>query len=249
MAKLKSVLNIEGTINELTFYKSQDGHLVRSKGGVPASRIATDPAFARTRENGLEFGQAAKAGKLLRTALRTVMANASDGRVTARVTQLMRSMLELDSTSERGYRNVAAALTNVNAKNMLAEFNFNSHASLGTVLAKPVTVDASTGVLTLTDLVPMNDLVFPGGADTVLFTGCWAAVSFGRELYDVHTSSTVAVAVNAPSGTVTLTPRGTPGVAGTQLFVLKVEFAQTVNGVSYPLSNGNFNCCCIVKVG
>jgi hypothetical protein len=51
MAKSKGLLKIEGTLDGMTFYKSQDGYLVRTKGGVFAKRIANDAAFARTREN------------------------------------------------------------------------------------------------------------------------------------------------------------------------------------------------------
>ena len=53
MAKLSGILKIEGTLENLTFYKTQDGHLVKTKGGVSADRIANDPTFQRTRENGV----------------------------------------------------------------------------------------------------------------------------------------------------------------------------------------------------
>jgi hypothetical protein len=72
MAKQKGIIKLEGTIGDITFYKSQDGYLAREKGGVPADRIANDPAFQRTRENGAEFGAAGKAGKVLRNAIRAV---------------------------------------------------------------------------------------------------------------------------------------------------------------------------------
>ncbi len=39
MAKLKGILKIEGTLDELTFYKTQDGHLVKTKGGVSAAPL------------------------------------------------------------------------------------------------------------------------------------------------------------------------------------------------------------------
>jgi len=77
MAKLKGILKIQGTLDDLTFYKSGKDHLVRTKGGVDKARIANDPAFQRTRENGSEFGMAAKAGKMLRTAVRLLMASRS----------------------------------------------------------------------------------------------------------------------------------------------------------------------------
>ncbi|WP_206106589.1 hypothetical protein [Ilyomonas limi] len=74
MARLNGILKIEGTLQDMTFYKTQDGHLVKTKSGVSGDRIANDPAFARTRENGYEFGNAAAAGKLLRDAIRVMAA-------------------------------------------------------------------------------------------------------------------------------------------------------------------------------
>jgi hypothetical protein len=59
---------------------------MREKSGIDANRIKNDPAFQRTRENGSEFGRAGKAGKTLRTALRTLLLNSSDGRVVSRLT-------------------------------------------------------------------------------------------------------------------------------------------------------------------
>ena len=64
MARQKGIVKLKGTIGDITFYKTQDGHLAREKGGVDASRIKNDPAFQRTRENGSEFGRAGKAGKV-----------------------------------------------------------------------------------------------------------------------------------------------------------------------------------------
>ena len=55
MARQKGIIKLKGTIGDITFYKTQDGHLAREKGGIDASRIASDPAFQRTRENGSEF--------------------------------------------------------------------------------------------------------------------------------------------------------------------------------------------------
>jgi hypothetical protein len=58
MARQKGIIKLKGTIGDITFNKTQDGHLAREKGGVDASRIKNDPAFQRTRENGSEFGRA-----------------------------------------------------------------------------------------------------------------------------------------------------------------------------------------------
>lgn len=49
MARQSSLIKISGTLEDLTFFKSADGHMVRMKGGVSGDRIKNDPAFARTR--------------------------------------------------------------------------------------------------------------------------------------------------------------------------------------------------------
>jgi hypothetical protein len=92
MAKQKGILKLDGTIGGITFYKSQDGYLAREKGGVDANRIATDPNFQRTRENGSEFGRAGKAGKVLRNSLRVLLQSSSDNRMVSRLTKNGRSV-------------------------------------------------------------------------------------------------------------------------------------------------------------
>ena len=87
MARQDGVIKLTGQMGGISFYKTQDGHLVRLKGGIDGDRIKNDPAFARTRENGEEFGRAGASGKLLRTALRTLIMNVSDSRMASRLTQ------------------------------------------------------------------------------------------------------------------------------------------------------------------
>ena len=89
MAKQSGIIKLEGTIGDIAFYKSKDGHLARAKGGLSGDRIQNDPAFQRTRENGEEFGRAGAAGKLLRMAFRTFFQNASDSRMVSRLTKML----------------------------------------------------------------------------------------------------------------------------------------------------------------
>ena len=78
MAKQRGFLKIEGTLGDVTFVKTQDGYLVKEKTDI-GSRIATDKAFQRTRENNAEFGRAGKACKTLRQALNVLLLNAATG--------------------------------------------------------------------------------------------------------------------------------------------------------------------------
>lgn len=98
MARQKGIIKIEGTLGDVTFFKTADGHLVREKGGVDASRIKNDPAFQRTRENGSEFGRAGKAGGLLRQAVRPLLQLSKDRLVVSRLLTEMIKVIRADST-------------------------------------------------------------------------------------------------------------------------------------------------------
>jgi hypothetical protein len=221
---------------------------VKTKSGVSGDRIANDPTFQRTRENGSEFGSAAAAGKLLRDAVRTLMLTAADNRITARVTQLMTIIKNYDTTSQRGERNVGVGIAAPGATDELKNFDFNINAILSSILYKPYAVDTATGIITISGLVPINDIAAPIGASHVSLRGAWAKVDFAAGTSAVEYTNTTNVAIDATSGNVTLTPAGVPAGSGTSMFLLAVEFFQEVNGVQYTLKNGAYNALSIVEV-
>jgi len=248
MARQKGIIKLKGKIGDLSFYKTQDGHLAREKGGVDASRIANDPAFVRTRENGAEFGSSASSGKLMRNSLRPMMMTASDNRVTARLTKLMTGIKNLDATSVRGKRSVGVAIALPAAKALLKGFNFNDKAILGSILFKPYAVTTATGVITINGLIPVNDIAFPVGATHMTIKGGWAKVDFTNKISDVKFSNIINLPIDGTSSNVVLTPTAAPTGAGTNLYLLQIEFFQLVNAVQYSLKNGTYNALCIVEV-
>ena len=158
MARQKGIIKLKGTIGDITFYKTKDGHLAREKGGVDASRIKSDPAFQRTRENGAEFGRAGKAGKILRTSLRSMLINSADSRMVSRLTQAMVKVIQADVTSVRGLRNVIDG-----EAELLAGFEFNIQGKLGTSLFAPFVgvIDRGTGEISvdLAEFIPALSLI------------------------------------------------------------------------------------------
>ncbi len=246
MARNTGIIKLEGTLQELTFYKTQDGHLVKTKSGVSGDRILNDPNFQRTRENGTEFGSAANAGKLLRDTVRTLMKAASDNRVTSRVTKLMTAIKNFDTDSKRGERTVGVGILAKGVLNVLKNFNFNLYAILSCILYKPYSVDTSTGVITMTGLTPINDIEEPTGATHVTLRGAWAKIDFANHTSTIEYTNEVNLPIDGTSGDVTLTPAATPDGSGTNFFLLEVEFFQEINGVQYTLKNGAYNSLAIV---
>ncbi|TNF47557.1 MAG: hypothetical protein EP305_07625 [Bacteroidetes bacterium] len=248
MARQKGIIKLTGKIGDLSFYKSKDGFLAREKGGVEAERIKNDPAFARTRENGAEFGSSASSGKLVRDAIRTMMQNASDPRVVSRLTKLMTQIKNMDSVSARGERNVGVGIGDPAAKALLKGFNFNNKAILGSILYNPYDVNVATGEITLDALVPINDISATPGATHITLRGAWAKVDFATGESDVQETNVINLPIDATSTNVVLTPAAAPAGAGTDLYLLMIEFFQEVNGNQYVLKNGAYNALSIVEV-
>ncbi|MEZ7505373.1 hypothetical protein [Flavobacterium sp. Arc2] len=248
MARQNGIIKLKGTIGDITFYKTKDGHLAREKGGIDANRIKNDPAFQRTRENGSEFGRAGKAGKTLRTALRTLLLNSSDGRVVSRLTQSMVKVIQADTTSERGLRNVIDG-----EAELLTGFEFNIRGKLGTSLFAPYTanIDRTSGAISVSidSFVPANMIAAPGGTTHFKITSAGAEVDFEAETFVSSTSETFILPWDF-NGTATInqTNNVTPASTKPLFLALGIEFFQEVNGSMYPLKNGSFNPLALVQV-
>jgi len=248
MARQKGIVKLQGTIGDISFYKSADGFMAKEKSAVDGERIANDPAFIRTRENMNEFGTSAKSAKFVRTALYGMINTAKDNRVSSRLMGLMSKIKNMDSTSARGLRNVGIGIAVPAAKQLLKGFNFNKNSPLASILFKPYAVNTGTGVITIAGLKPIDDIATLAGATHINLKGAFARMNFVTGQYDIKYTNVVNLPINGVSTNVTLTPTGVPGGIGVDLFLLQVEFFQLVNGVQYSLKNGEFNALSIVEV-
>ncbi len=248
MARQTGLIKLKGTLDNVSFYKTKDGNLARMKTSVDAKRIATDPAFVRTRENNTEFGSSAKSGKLVRSSLRPLMQGTSDAKVTARMTKVMTLVKDFDTQGSRGGRTVAGGIANPAAKELLKGFNFNNRSALGSVFFKPFAVDVNTGAITINDLIPINDINYPQGATHVTLKCAWTKVDFATGVTDTQISPESNLPLDSTSSDVTLTPPQAPAGTGINIFVLCLEFFQEVNAGQYSLKNGAFNVLSIVEV-
>lgn len=241
MARQKGIIKLKGTIGDITFYKSKDGYIAREKGGIEPGRIASDPAFQRTRENGREFGRAGKAGKVLRNAVRTMLLSASDSRMVSRLTKEMIRVIQADMVSIRGERNVIDG-----EAELLAGFEFNAGGILSTTLYAPydAAIDREAGAVSVNfePFAPREMVSAPGGATHFRIRAAGAEVDFEAP------SFVTAVAETAMLPPVALDCAVTPQSTKVLFLLLGVEFCQQVNGQMYPLKNGAHNALAIVKV-
>ncbi|PKB18066.1 hypothetical protein [Flavobacterium sp. 5] len=241
MAQQKGIIKLKGTIGDITFYKTKDGHMAREKGGIDAKRIANDPAFQRTRENGAEFGRAGKAGKVLRTSIRSLLLNSSDSRMVSRLTQSMIKVLQADSTSERGMRNVIDG-----EAELLNGFEFNVNGTLSSSLFATYTptIDRVSGEISavFASFIPTNMIAAPAGTTHFKIISAGTEIDFEAETFVESHSETLPLAWNAqPTLAINLSNMVTANSVKPLFLALGMEFYQEVNGKMYSLKNGTYN--------
>jgi hypothetical protein len=249
MGQQKSFIKLKGEIGDLSFYKTQDGHLVRTKGGIDAHRIQHDAAFQRTRENGSEFGASGKAGKLLRNTVRLLLQHAHDRRVVSRLTKVMTQIKNADVTSVRGARTPGIGLTTPEGQAFLQGFDFNLNSETDQVLLASYASDAATGTISIPAMNPAFDIKFPEGATHFSLTAGMAVIDFIEGSAAFGMSDPAVFEVTDPTvQPVTLAPTTVPTGTGTTLVLLLIRFYQEVNGVQYALNNDAYNALSITAV-
>ena len=248
MAKQKGIIKLAGTIGNITFYKTQDGYMAKEKTSLDATRIATDPNFIRTRENGMEFGHAAKVAATLRLAFRSVILNNRDNRMVSRLTQRMLAIVYADVTSVRGQRNVMDGETE-----LLEGFQFNVKAPLATTLSTPYTstIDRVTGILKvdIPSFIPINLITPPGGATHFKFIAGGASINFETKEFMVDSHESAMLPLDGtPTVAISLSNLVTAASVHPLIILFGIEFYQGVNGVKYSLRNSSYNALSVIKV-
>ncbi|ANW96251.1 hypothetical protein AXE80_08145 [Wenyingzhuangia fucanilytica] len=241
MAKQTGIIKLKGTIGDISFYKTTDGHLARAKGGIEKSRIQNDPAFQRTRENGSEFGTAGKGGKLLRNAIRILLQNAKDRRVTSRLTTSILKVVKTDTTNVRGERTIQDGTFG-----LLANFEFNINGKLGATLFATYTnaFDRATGEATVNIPVfkPTTHIAGPSGTTHFKIVTGVAELDFENESFAFDNDETAILPYDGnDTAVIDLTASAPANSVLPIVQVIGIEFYQEVNGQMYSLKNGVYN--------
>lgn len=248
MAKQNSYLKIKGRLGDLSFYKSGGSHLVREKGGIDGKRIATDPAFERTRENNTEFKRATKGGQLIRAAFKSRLQLSKDKLLVSRMGKLLLQVVKGDTVSLRGERNMT--LGNIS---LLENFQFNDNAPLGKTITTTyiASIDRATGQMqvSLPAFVPSGKVSAPIGATHFSLIASGAEVDFDGNHFVVDEAAAENLPLSKlPTAPIDLNVTVTAGSTQPLLLAFGIVFTQEVNGLYYPLKDTSFNAMALVGV-
>ncbi len=248
MANQSSINEITGTIGELTYYKGKTGYKVKKKSSLTKAKIMTDPRMEGVRKNMSEFGNAGKAAKMLRQAVRPLLILASDTFSYARLVKVMKAIANTDTINDKGQRQATFGQLQ-----LLKGFNFNDDAKLGSIFYAPYTsaINRVTGELTITiaPFVANTMLPPPQGAThfRIISSGC--EVDFIKQEFTADNQSTAYQACdNALTVPLSITHNVTPNSALPLFQLMGVQFFEFVNNKYYPIKSRAHNCLGIIGV-
>ncbi len=212
--------------------------MARAKGGVPGSRLLTDPKFDQTRRAMSEFSIAGKAGKLFRQAWNNELAKASDNRVASRVTKTMVSVLKTDLASDFGFRRVE----NGDLK-LIEGFEFNNKVPFSATVKVPFTstITRATGAVSIDLLshLPKRDIAAPENATHYVLFAAAAVINFATGETTVVRQSALPILWDTTDSDPDAIVLSLPANSPLPIFVLLgVEFVSLINGKQYPVSKG-----------
>ncbi|RPD39576.1 hypothetical protein EG028_18135 [Chitinophaga barathri] len=235
-------MQLEGTIGNITCYKTKDGYLARQKSESKA--VNND----RTKENMSEFARAASGAKLIRTTFAGILSDINDFYFTRRLNSEMARVVKADMGNPRGFRNIADGDIG-----LLQGFEVNTDMALLSALKAPfaVSIDRASGLMKVDfpSLITAQLVAKPEGASHFRLTIAGASIDFttGDHLMAQNAGEHLPISnegVTAPSLEVQLPPAGTAPL----LLALGVSFYQEVNGQFYLIGNGLYNAVAFVAV-
>jgi len=237
MAKQSSLLKITGKLDDLIFYKTRDGYVVRRKYAGTGKRVKHDPAYERFREHQSEFGRAGKAARLIRTALYSQLHETADYQMTSRLVRDLHAIIRSDTVNLRGMRTI----TDGNIK-LLEGFDFNINAPFKRVFHAPynITVDNSgrSFILHLPAFTPAKTISFPEYATHAELCATAVALNFDEENYDLRTTEKLRLQKTDSTTPDLSWPLPAPTKPDDIMCVaLSLRFFQNVNNNLLPLMN------------
>jgi hypothetical protein len=220
----------------------------KARNSVSKAKIAKHKSYELFRKNAKEFGRLSKAGKLLRDAVADFTREVSDKTTASRLTSLLNKIKALDTINVRGKRNLESAFAKDIAKKMLMGFEFNNAGHLSSILKKSYSVNTSTGVITIANLMLKRDLACPKGATHVAVKGIGCIVNFGDNAFVAEETNEEIMTINNIVSDVILSPVKKLKGTGLKIYLLRILFFQEVNGRMVLINEGRFRGCVVEEV-
>lgn len=239
MAKQKGIVQLEGTVNDLNFYKLNGKIVVRrAGGGFTSQNIKNHPNMERIRENGSEFGHCSRINKVFRQALLPFYEGHRLTLFHSHLMSLFIPLKNLDSISVRGERRVHNGIATAEGKRLLPDFQYTPDCNPIKVLPFDVLVDWSANSCSISG-ISIKEVPFITGASHIRIQFGVLDFDFESSEYKLYLAPKEFLSRSFSDTDLTLSVPDVPEQFGTRMAVLGVRYYQEVSGELYPLGGQN----------
>ena len=248
MGKQLGIINVRGTVGDLNYVRTEDGYFIRRKSSVTKERMATDPAYAATRDHQAEFKRAGAGGKLFRDAVNDTLSNGGDGKLHSRLLKVMMEIIKSDPVSDRGQKKII-----LGELGFLEGFEFNRKTPLKGIFPPQYAsaIDRAAGKLSVSipSFVPAESLNVGDEAThfKLVSAGCELDFENGKSLTEASESPLIPIN-NDPVAAFTLVNIIPPASTVSLVSVLGIRFFRMMNGKAYRVKSDQFNALRVVQV-
>jgi hypothetical protein len=247
MAKQLSPFKIQGTIGNITYYKSGNEYYARQKASSSKSRVMKDPSFQGFRNQMAEFGRVARANKLLRTTFRNYLGPFTGVKLLTRLTQLMSQILQSDETTDRGNRTVMNG-----SLDYLKDFEFNQlnsiRDSLGYLLKTGIDRNSGKCWMDIPQLNPLNLKKVPPRATHFKVSLAAASLDFDANSSFLEEDASGILPLKAVVAPMKLFTRLKPAANNVIILVIAIDFFAEAGEKMNPAAAGKYNAVGIVEI-
>jgi hypothetical protein len=240
MAKQKGIIKLEGTIDDVSFYKTADGYLAREKGGVDGETIRNSPRFQRTRENNAEFKEVTKAVDLFCKAFRGILQEIPSNDLRARLMKRMYEVLYSDTINKRGERKV-----NNGDIELLEKFEFVRGVKYKSIFRIIPYIGVNTGInvaqliSSASTFIPRDVMVAPSCATHYRILIAGGQINFETGWHNVTLKQPEDKSLDIEDGVSMISLfHLQPNINLPLFMVMGIKFSQLVNNKFYPLEGG-----------
>jgi hypothetical protein len=249
MARLKGLLKLEGSVDNLIFYQLNGVLVARSKPSISKSALKKSKKYRSMRANAAEMGEASKSGKLFRNACGEFYLNGSERLAYQRVTKLMKAIQRLDQSALRGKRTVDGGMKHAKAMNLFMEFQFNKNLPTDALLANSIEVVDDAYKIKIRNLLPKRDLTWPEGATHCILKSGLVKLDFKSRKHSMAKSEECVLALKEKSRNIELTITDhLENIEGVSFHLLGITYWQEMNGNMHQLMDDHFRLMRIVGI-
>lgn len=235
----KGLIQIQGSLGDLTFYELNGKLIVRTKGGgFNTEAIKKNESMAPTREYASEFGVCSRLKRSYQQSLSWFYRNHKDVTLHGRMMSMLLTIKKLDPVSARGKRVVHQGLQTSEGRALFEDFVYTPECRIGEMLHTSLQMDWESLKLQVKTKSPER-IFYPKGATHLELQLVVIVFDFEENIHQVQAAEPLRIARGQFPQTLEMGISALPEGKGTPLAFLGLRYYEISGEQAYDYRDKN----------